>query len=569
MADATIRFFYHPMNSFNASAIEPTFYRVAQAPFSTEALITTELSKPIDLKKIHQHRAAIARSTAFYGKLLDTIDPAGFQYLDESQRVTLEQQLFHTLKLIHYESQLFLFEKNWPTLRQRAKQLECCAQRLHQLRNTGNPLQLLELERIAPILSESMSNVSAAEWLDAINQSMTDVNMYRLNWVWGGGLDQSLLAMLPAYYKHREHAQRIFDALQPVTGYMSFILYYARLGIRLYLLAEGTINGSWMDPWSSDDDRAIDITLKERFEHQWEERKFDLINDFFWATANMACFLWLVKNGVWGCTVYMGNALTVLLLLMDLSIVYKDHHQKKANHDGLMQQYKEDITVLNEQLQALVEQSLEQQILQAHLSQLIEAQTTDQLNWEIDQQTFDSDRLYAAGLIAAFVLMCCCFFPPSAILPATQMLLGVLGSALSFAFTLAHNAMAIHIETNALIKQHHGFIEQQTALQEKQQIPELDNNQRATVDLALQQLNQKIMHQTQLLDYQTKRSIQQLVSETMLPATVFACLVFLPLNVGLPIMLPVVALLLLSSTLLEHYYEPKDPNLIQSHAIHA
>ncbi|HBI22145.1 MAG TPA: hypothetical protein DDY37_06130 [Legionella sp.] len=337
---------------------------------------------------------------------------------------------------------------------------------------------------------------------------------------------------------------------------MSFVLYYLRLGIRLYLLTKGTFKGSWMDPWSTAEERATGISIRERFEFQCEKHGLGIINDFFWATANMACFLWLLKDGVFGCTAYMGNAITALLLLMDIYLTHCQYLHKEKEHVDTLADYDADINDLIDRI-VLQPDEVQKNVLKEHLHALLEAKETCILEWEATYESFYSDLVYAASLMVAFALICCFFFPPAAIVPATALLLGVIGSTLSFIFTIAHNAMATSTEMKqlqVLIKQADDNIQTlQTQLD-----TEVDPNQRAKLQLEIDNLEKKITYQNDMMAYHKTKRVQQIFSEAMLPATVFVFLVFLPLNIGLPVMLPIIALLLLSSNILAWAYKPED-----------
>lgn len=534
----------------------------------------------VDIATIYKARKAIARSIAFYGDRLANIDYVSFKFLNACQRQALEEELLNTAYLLYDECQLHLFENERPRFKERGLQLELCAKLLYRLRNTpeigehnrpdqehlaeidtslDQPVKYVALTVIAPLIAQTMQHFTTGEALEFTRDTMTDANMYRLNWVWGGGLDQALLSAIPAHYGHTQHAQNIFDTIQPVTGYMSFVLYYLRLGIRLYLLTKGTLKGSWMDPWATDAERAVDLTLRERFEYQCQKHGFGIINDFFWATANMATFLWLVNDGVWGCTAYMGNAVTALLLLMDLYLTHCQYIQAKSEHLEVIGQYRTDIEDLQNEIDASADDFIKN-VLQEHLLGLIEATETCEQEWEAAYKNFYSDLVYAASLLAAFALLCCFFFPPAAIVPATALILGVVGSALSFIFTIAHNAMATNIEMEDLQALINKLNNKQQSLQ-RQLDSELNPNQQAKLTLEIGNLDKKITYQLALMDYYKTKRIQQIFSEAMVPATAFVFLVFLPLNIGLPAMLPIIALLFLSSTILDKSYKPDEPGM--------
>ena len=300
------------------------------------------------------------------------------------------------------------------------------------------------------------------------------------------------------------------------------------------------------------------ISISERFNVQWEKHGFGIINDFFWATANMACFLWLIKDGVWGCTAYMGNALTAALLLMDLVLIACQQNKKKKEHDNTMEQYEQDIIRLRQQRDQAPEEL--KKVLNEHLTVLIDAQKTCEFEWNSANKDFYSTLVFAAGLLAGFSLVCCFFFPPTGIPLATVLILALVGAALSFVLTLAYHAMLTNTKIERLEELLSASEQQRDELQQQldtPQAPGLTQNQRELILLDIGHLDKKIIYQTDMIDYHRKEMIQQIFSEAMTPATAFVFLVFLPLNLSLPLMLPIIALLLLSSSILARFKPPE------------
>ena len=532
----------------------------------------------VDLTEIYKSRKAIARSIAFYGNRLAHIDYVSFKYLNQSQREALEEELLNTAYLLYDECRLHQFEKELPRLRERGRQLELCAKLLYRLHKTekvddekvrpddvhiavmdaswDKPVQFLALTVIAPLIAETMQQITTGECLERTLEMMNYANIYRLNWVWGGGLDQAILSEISTDWGHTQNAKNVFQAIKPVTGYMSFVLYYLRLGIRLYLLTTGTLKGSWLDPWATAEERAVNMSLRQRFAFQWEKHGVGIINDFFWGTANMACFLWLLSDGVFGCTLYMGNAITALLLLMDLYLTHCQYIKQETEHHAVLEQYENDIVFLEEKI-AQEPNAIRKDVLNEHLKVLLEAKETCEHEWNATYENFYSDLVYAVSLLVAFALICCFFFPPAAIVPATALLLGVIGSTLSFVLTIAHNAMA----TNTEMKQLQRLIDKASTKKEGLEGnlgTEKSLNQRAKLQLEIDNLDKEIIHHNAMIEYHKTKRVQQIFSEAMLPTSVFVFLVFLPLSIGLPAMLPVIALLLLSSSILDWTCKPKD-----------
>lgn len=541
-----------------------------------------------DIKSIFKVRQDLARSVKFYGARLANVDPVSFNYLTEPQRIALEEELLFTFYNLSAAYQLSLFEGDNHRVKKRVGQLQRCANLLNTLRNTPRldekkspeqahqeriddsekPAAYITLTIIAPVIAETMLSFSAAERLRLLKKIMSDANFYRLNWVWGGGLDCILLDLMPSGVGRSQQAMQVFADVSPVTGYMSWVLYYLRLGIELYLLTKYTFKGSWMDPWATEADKAIsrEIGLCARFQTQWELRKFSLLNDALWATANMACFFWLIGSGGLG---YAGNVVTGLLLIVDLTLVAWGYQEKKAEHMKALLQYDMEIALLvggpeNPGKIDLETNAVKKKVLIAHLDVLIEAKKKCEFDWEYAEKQWQQDMWYALGLFAAFSMLCCFFIPPVGLLPAIALILGVIGAALSFLMTIASHAWATSTEIEKLkaaCDEHEKNLNQ---LKENLALLK-ENKQSIKLELNIKRLELDIKHRQDDLDYQKamiafrkQEIIQQSLSEALVPAVAFAILVFMPLGTGLFILIPSIVLLMLSGRLLG-LTEPEPP----------
>ena len=533
-----------------------------------------------DVADIFKVRHDLARSVAFYGDRLDKLDPVSFNYLNPHQRIACEEELLYTFYVVSAEYQLHLFEGSHQRVKKRLKQLQRCVNLLNALRSTpasgdsrspqqslndalddsvDKPAAYIGLTLIAPDIAETMLGMTAPEYFKSAQKAMSDANFYRLNWVWGGGLDRVLLDLIPSSVGRSRQAQKVFSDVAPVTGYMSWVLYYSRLGIELYLLTSYTFKNTWLDPFASEENKAIAIGIGERFKTQWELRKFSILNDVFWATANMACFFWLIGNGTLG---YMGNALTGILLIFDLSLVAWGYQEKKTEHMKALSQLDTDILKLSESIRAEPDK-IKKNVLQEHCDALIEARDQCQFDWEYAEKQWLHDAYYALGLFATFSLLCCFFFPPAGILPATVVILGVVGAGLSFLITIGAHAWEISTEIEKIqasnVKQERKIDD----LKEKIELLRLDESPESALEIKRLELDIKhrtdeLAHQTAMIDFRKKEIIQQTLSEALVPAVAFTILFFMPLGSGLMVLIPTIAVLLMSGKLLEQF-EPKAP----------
>ena len=131
---------------------------------------------------------------------------------------------------------------------------------------------------------------------------------------------KTVLSQIPEGFYNINQAQEAIRAPDPYTGYLSWTLYYFRYSLHLSLLLKHTIKGPWMSaeeaktPWY------------ERFQTQWTQRKFILLNDALWGTANLVTFFWLTGKGVLGT---VGDALTIGLLVFDIAVTFWDFEEQK------------------------------------------------------------------------------------------------------------------------------------------------------------------------------------------------------------------------------------------------
>ena len=549
-------------------------------------------SLPQVINDIGRHNA-ITNSLKIYAPRLAVIDPVSFKYKNNYQRIALKEELVNTVCLLWDECEWLATKKNLPLLRERGAQLERCAKLLYLLENTppigehascqqqlqenldaspDKPAKYIGLTLIAPIIAETMLGFTVDEGLEQIRDKMSAANLHRLNWVWGGGLDRAMLDLIPVGVGHPQRASEVFTAIAPVTGYMSFMLYYLRLGINGFLLTkilftENWFKGTMLNPWRTNEDIAHSARVYEEFQTQWEIRKFAILNDTFWATANMACFFWLVGNGTLG---YLGNALTGALLLFDFTLTAWGYLEKETEHNKMLGAFNKELKYLTKLIYHETDET-KLNVLKEHLTVLIESKNQCEQDWKYTGKNFGKDLWYALGLLVAFSMLCCFFFPPAALIPATILILGVAGSALSFALTVGYHAWTTNTEIEKLQALRTDAIEKIATLDEKiyklsiafryKEAPYNGPSLTLQIDeliLERERLIKDCDYQQSMIAYSKLELTQQILSEALVPASAFALLVFLPLSLGLPILIPVVLLLMMSGTILEKRWKPKE-----------
>ena len=608
----------------NVNDLYDTIYEKS-TPLEAKELEPLREYKSHASKNLARTRGELAMSLEFYEERADRTNPALFPYLTSAQKDVLNEELRFTFHLLSNQYQLDRSEMRRQYLKKRSRQLQRCAYLIEELRESssetlGELLQkalrdsekhakYLGLTEVAPYLSEKImqfindskkidakkdqsidaimdnfkkkSAINPKEWQFAgittkIREWMGDVNGRRLYWVWGGGLLSTVISMLPDDFNNKQQALSGVTAPSPITGYMSWILYYARFGLNLGLLLKHTIQG----PWMSQEERTI--PWQERFKTQWEQRKFALLNDSIWATANMICFLWLVGEGLLG---YLGNAMTLGLLLMDVSLTVWRFQEDKTQYKRDLQRYIEDVEQLmltiagkQEKLSQAKKKKTDDEIrlLQSELSRLelrlkTAQQARDKLigDWKYKESHLMLDLTYAASLLGAFGLMCCFLCPPATIPLATTAILGLTGAALCFTLTMAYSATKSYIDIKQLKKSHHGT--KQLAQQKLEEIHRLLNEDKKEhkesltnykirqLYLEREDLLTTTKHQNELIQFQNMKLIHSVIVDAMIPPLIFAALTFFPMGIGLGVLAAGLALAVISHFILKRYTPQKAP----------
>lgn len=608
---------------------------------------------PGDIRTLATQRGAIANLLSYHSAQLNRLNPVAFQFMNEAQKKQLEKQLIFTLYLFAAQAQLDDAERRVKNLAGSIDGINQCLLRLAELKKliiTEPPeenkdaqqvkdaqkqaqlneeidrsekyLKLLGLTVLAPLLTSTMmhlmgnqkkmrpadkaddvsADIEAVEvTLDKSKLSgfadgkkttlsieyMSAVNNRRLYWVWGGGMLAAVLELLASQgvfpTDQVKNAQEKLSTPSPVTGYMSWLLYYTRFGINLFLLLEHTIPGSWMRT------KEMKIPAWERFTTQWDQRKFALLNDSIWATANMACFFWLRGGGTLG---YAGNVLTAVLLLMDLSLTIWMFAEESTKHNreiealynkkltlessiaerkgyivGRNTMFKDlkELLVKDEKSEAAIQKVLDEKAkaeaemhaLEEELKQFNKTIKQSEIAWKYRKYGLINSIAYAAGLLFAFCLVCCFFFPPALLAPGLVLAMGAAGAALCFTVTLISAIVSGSIE---LAKTKEAMNDARAECTEllKLFLSTQDPNMKKFLYLEMKGLMAESDYQQALIKFQTIKLIRSILVDAFVPALVFAAILFMPLGIGVAVMAAGFAVALISHLIINRF-EPKPP----------
>ncbi|MCE3046248.1 hypothetical protein [Legionella sp. 16cNR16C] len=526
---------------------------------------------PYDIKELAANRDWLSVFLNYHRSKLSLTKGAEYRFLNPGQLETEKKKLKFIQELLRYQTYLNFHENRFHPLNDLNDDYLKCERLLLKIEQVQAPedeqakkAQLDEAIEESPdkpakylgftvgkFIADKMAEIADAKTGTLIGW-MSDVNERRLYWVWGGGMLSSVIEMLPDDFYRKAQAQKGIAAPAPITGYMSWVLYYTRFAINLSLLLKHTIAGPWM---SAEEQK---IPAWERFKTQWNQRKFSLLNDSIWGLANMACFFWLKGPGAMGMA---GNLATMGLLLMDFSLsIWRFYEESTA--------YNKKITALYEAYARLEEQLLKAKKTAtadpAQISEL-EKQVREarnlimrtELDWKYKKLGMINDMVYAGGLMAAFCVACCFFFPPAMLAPATFMMIGLLGASLCFVLNAAYAGIAGALDVSkskALSKQDH--FEARELLQLFN--ASTDENERKALFLEMKGLMIDSDYQERMVRFQKIKLVRAILIDALIPAVIFASLVFMPLGAGIGIMAAGFAIAALSHIILKQFEPARD-----------
>lgn len=550
---------------------------------------------------LFRERQSLARALELRGDWLETINPASFRYLNDIQKTALAQELYFAFYLFSAQYQLDLTENRRKCLSEGGEKINKCSKLLEQLRlsidkttlsktneevelvrsidDSEKPLKYLGLTLAAPFLVDiTDAYISTGYVAGTLKETMNEINGRRLFWVWGRTFVCTLLDLFSTDFYYKSQAADILEKQGVVMGYISWILYYLRAGMYWGLLLKHTIKGPWMTQAESE----LDITTWERFSTQWDQRKFELINDTIWATCNLACFYWLISAK--GLSL-AGDIFTLVLLAMDVIVAVWQWSEEETRHNADLLHYRTAIETLEDKIKAL-ESGVDKQarkllryrepvldgtvkvllsvdddekkdelkiqqinVLKEQLMRLKQAEDKCISDWALKQKGFIYDLAYAIALFAAFSLVC---FSPLASVAATTIMLAIIGAGLCFVLNAAYSALkhnldveqAQHADTVA-IKAHQDYL----AL--FLESPEL--HERKRLYLEMQRLEMTSAYQKKMVTFQQMVLVHSVVVEALIPAIVFSALMFLPLGMGLVAIAGAIALAFLVYKCIEPY----------------
>ncbi len=535
--------------------------------------------------EIFRQQAVLNQNLAYFTECIKDYrllaDAGYFHYLEEDERQALAKKLLFAYYLLAARLQLDWVEKRGRVLPARRQELQDCAGLIEKLQcpipadrltaagqeglsnhsqGANSPVKYLSMQATTAMILEVYQEIA-----DGQVQSALDIasifNERRLYWVWagGGGLLGMILTQFSDDFYHTAQAKSALAWPQPYTAALSWSLYYVRFAVRALLIARHVVPNRWMRA------EEYNIPWTERFVTQWQYRKFYLINDFFWACANLACAVWLCDQGM---SAYYGGVLTGVLLLMDVAVARWAFVEEKAQYEQDMLRYRHDIQILQHKLSD--RQDIERPLLQKQIAELrVRAQQT-QLDWDYKLYALYSDLLYAITLFVAFALVCSFFFPPAVVVPATAVICNAVGTVLCFACNALFAAAKQGLNVSHTVTAHDNQRQEQIALLQRiiavgSAESAMDSGKNVSIKRQLyldyQLLQAKSAQQEEQILYQKMTMLRSTVIDILVPPAIFLALVFLPMGVGLPLLAAAFALAVCSYYYVEANYAPQGVSL--------
>lgn len=534
---------------------------------------TLELVRTVTGRAFNEHRSDdFVPSLNFYLGVLGNTDRVMFRYMSEEKKEQLRFDLKTTLLLLLAQQQHEIDYQKTENRKLYTQHMKRCIEFLIELDPEYQNFivkapEQKELSDEKPIKYLAMTvghelGQKMVDWTDTktekgatktIKDWMGALNEKRLYWVWASSFLKTVIDLVP----NSDKAAEVIRYPDFYTGNLSWSLYYARFALNLSLLLKHTIKGPWMS------EEEAKVPWYERFQTQWDQRKFTLLNDSIWGTANLVCFFWLNGKSILGT---WGDAITVALLIFDISIAIWDFEEQKTKYNKAMLQYSEGIKRIEKQLEALKhnqqkdgqkEGSAKQRQLEMQLHVLKREQAKCEREWQMQKISLINSIAYAVALMLAFVVLTMPFLPVAAPVAAT---LALVGAVACIALTVLNNAIKGGIEcymTYKTRKETKELYELKVNLL-RTDGHKLSDDERKLLFLEIKKLKAETEYQKQMIIYQSANVVRNIILDIAIPAVVFASLVFLPLGIGLLSIGAALGIAFASSYLVDALFKPEE-----------
>lgn len=305
-----------------------------------------------DFNTCHRHIKQAQDETALRIKQtqLAALDPSLLPLMDEPTLMYWQQLARQAFLLA-----LFQYNLNKSLQRKQKKEKELALLiryelLLRQIDTLLNDKKHVE-EKEERLQDEVAATASLPKWLQgpytpcvAIRDTLSELNWYRLYWVWAGGNGGLLAAVLSLpgiksqFDKDGKMAKKL-DMPLNALGFLSWTLYYTRFLLHFLMLIKHLLPVGDNKKYS----------LKERLQIQLAQRKYMMMNDLVWGTVNLVTIYWLTGNvskmaGAWG------GVLTIVLMCFDVLLAYLERAEETKRFNNANGALKRKIQLKERQL---------------------------------------------------------------------------------------------------------------------------------------------------------------------------------------------------------------------------
>jgi hypothetical protein len=552
---------------------------------------------------------------SYYETELSKDNPFRFQYMTPEQRAFARVRLLNTLVAMRIDAQNHMERGRKLKLKQRAAELQKCCDLLYSLDYLDDPirsnagrdcplgylglyahLDLMkpktdpndpkQVENLVNDIQYFANQVKALDDpmnddTDKTRQLLGQFNGLRLlHWVAGVSTAQAILDFVWNEQHYRSQYQNQFDsastAFSTPMGFISVFLFYFRLFAVELKEAIQQARSKW-EPVKSTGVRLPDEGAWTRFKADvFGMRKYIILNDILWGTANLLAFLWLrsttdvaVKSifGLKGNPAlgFAGNLLMLAFLVMDVILTFARYMElkKQFNTDVLdLEKEAEGLSVkiidienhLRVSLEVDDQAALKNQLnyLKATKRQAEEAITQLKFNWRYQKYKLWAELGYTSSLVLSFGLMCIIMFTGVVF---SGLLLGVIGAAAWFIMTLVYNgvnAAIEHSKIKATVSERRMHAE---GLLEEFNTADSEYDKQGLY-VQIKELLAKNDHEKSQAAFLWKKVAVQSFAHALVPVILFCATVLMPWGWGL-LLLGVFAALLYAGKRILDSWEPK------------
>ncbi len=496
--------------------------------------------------------------------------PASIPYLSHEEK-TYWQVLLSDI----FEGQLYLY--HYHQITNRKQHLKDDLKTLKQLK--AHLMLLASTDATTVSLSHSTISAESARLVTdirdvqyelchcpsvAMRKWLTELNWYRLYWIWvggGGGLLSGLLDALK-----QDKASKRLETPASGLAVISYSLYFTRLAFHLLMMFKHLVPG----PWMSESEKLL-IPPMERLTNEWHKCKFVMINDIVWGAINLATANWLLTGvthhakllGAWG------GLLNVVLMSVDIAVSIWQLREEESQY----KQQKEALTLTLENLkQRLQIEKDAQELAKLERQQRMAKEQLEILteNWQYRRQTLVMARNIAVAFVPAMILLCASLFPPLIpIFALSQVALnamvisgGVAATGLTL-FQTWHSYQTkinqLNTKLDKLAKKESEILTERNELLAQSSRTEDEAKRLKQLTLVLQKVQLDANYHQKMINYHRASQVFSMISQVVFPAIVMGAL-FAPPPVAVAIIVVAVVLLAVAKITINHYKPTETDN---------